>query len=254
MIGEISKVSLWKRFSAALCDFVLLAIVAVGMALLLSWAMDYNGQLDTLTDHYNAYAAEYGIDLEITEADFNALSEEEQAVYAEADAAIAADPEVNGVYQMIFYMSIAIISLSLLVAVVLVELLLPLILGNGQTAGKKVFGVAVMRTGGFKVTPPVMFIRAILGKFTIEIMVPVMLVLMIAFGSLGFVGLVVLLGILILQVVVYATTPRTRSLIHDLLSDTVTVDMASQRIYESEAELLASIKRAHAEETDRSPY
>lgn len=253
MIGELQKASLWKRVSAGLCDFILLMIVTVGLCTLLSAILGYDGYLDEMDEHRAAYEAEYGIDLNISADDFEALPEEEQAKYHEADEAMNQDEEVIYVYQMIFYMAILIVSIGLLLGVVVVELVFPLIFKNGQTLGKKVFGVAVMRTNAVKLTPPVLFVRAILGKFTIEIMVPVMLALMVAFGSLGFVGVLVIGLLLILEIVVFCAT-RTSSFIHDLLADTVVVDMASQRIYESEADLIEAKKKAHAEAVDKSPY
>lgn len=253
MIGELQKASLWKRVSAGLCDFILLMIVTVGLCTLLSAILGYDGYLDEMDEHRAVYEAEYGIDLNISAEDFEALPEEEQAKYHEADEAMNQDEKVIYVYQMIFYMAILIVSIGLLLGVVVVELVFPLIFKNGQTLGKKVFGVAVMRTNAVKLTPPVLFVRAILGKFTIEIMVPVMLALMVAFGSLGFVGVLVIGLLLILEIVVFCAT-RTSSFIHDLLADTVVVDMASQRIYESEADLIEAKKKAHAEAVDKSPY
>ena len=54
----------------------------------------------------------------------------------------------------------------------------------------------------------------------------------------------ILLGLLNLGVIIY--TP-TNSTIHDLLCDTVVVDIASQEIFETEEELLEHKKRLAAE-------
>ena len=61
-------------------------------------------------------------------------------------------------------------------------LFVPLKLGNGQTIGKKVFGIGVMRVDGVQLTTIQLFIRTILGKFTLETMIPVYIVLMIFFN------------------------------------------------------------------------
>ena len=66
-------------------------------------------------------------------------------------------------------------------------------------------------------------------------MVAVFIVLMLYFGSIGIVGGVVLLLILVLQVILIIVT-KTNSCIHDLLSNTVVVDMASQMIFENAEE------------------
>ena len=72
-----------------------------------------------------------------------------------------------------------IISFSILIGFLIVEFLFPMIFKNGQTLGKKIFGIGVMRVDGVKVTTPILFVRSILGKFTIETMMPVLMVIMI---------------------------------------------------------------------------
>ena len=68
-----------------------------------------------------------------------------------------------------------------------------------------------------------------------ETMFPLLIVLMIYFGYLGIIGTATLLLFLILQLGVMIKTP-TNSSIHDLLSDTIVVDLLSQRIFETEEE------------------
>ena len=59
--------------------------------------------------------------------------------------------------------------------------------------------------------------------------------------------------ILLLQLILLAATSNN-SLIHDLISDTVVIDMASQRIFDSESELIEYEKKIHAESVAKSPY
>ena len=68
-----------------------------------------------------------------------------------------------------------------------------------------------------------------------ETMFPLLIVLMIYFGYLGIIGTVTLLLFFVLQLGVMIKTP-TNSSIHDLLSDTMVVDLVSQRIFETEEE------------------
>lgn len=252
-MGELQKASLWKRVSAYLFDLILLVIVALGLATLLSTIFGYDGYVSELTVHYDRYADTYGIDVEISGEEYEKLSQEEKERYAEADAALRKDAEVQYLYGMMFRLSILMITLSILVAYLALEFTVPLLFGNGQTLGKKIFGVAVMRQSAVKISPVILFIRTILGKYTIETMVPVFLFLMIRFGVLGFVGTMVICGILLLNVILVLAT-STSSAIHDLLADTVTVDMASQRIFDSEEELIAYKKRIHEEAVQRAEY
>jgi uncharacterized RDD family membrane protein YckC len=137
--------------------------------------------------------------------------------------------------------------------VVLLEFVVPLLLKNGQTLGKKIFGAALMRTDGVKVSPVQMFIRTVLGKFTIEIMIPVYVLVMIYLNAIGIVALAVLGAILVGQLL-SLTMSKTNGLLHDVLAGTVLVDMASQRIFETPEERLEYIKRLHAEEASRQEY
>ena len=98
-------------------------------------------------------------------------------------------------------------------AFLIMEFLLPLRLQNGQTLGKKIFGVGLMRQDCVKVSAPALFIRAILGKYTIETMIPVLILLMIYWGTLGVVGPAVIFLILVVEVCVIIFTP-TNALIH----------------------------------------
>ena len=83
-------------------------------------------------------------------------------------------------------------------------------------------------------------------------MVPVLIVMMIYFGSIGIVGPIVLLGILITETAVLFTS-RHHALIHDLPAATVAVDMASQLIFESREALIAYKEKVHAEQSAKQP-
>ena len=76
---------------------------------------------------------------------------------------------------------------------------------------------------------------------------------MVYFGSIGIVGPIVLLGILITETAGLFTS-RHHALIHDLPAATVAVDMASQLIFETEEELVAYKNKVHAEKVARQTY
>lgn len=253
MISDLQKASLWKRMSSYLFDIIILAVLAVGVAAGLSGIIGYDDYADKMTQYYEQYQQQYGVDFDITAAEFEKLTEAEKNVYYEADKAMNSDAEVVKTYRMMFNFSILIVSLGLFLSHFILEFIVPVIFGNGQTLGKKIFGVAVMRTNSVKITTPILFIRSILGKYTIETMVPVFLVLMIFFGILGFVGVIVIFAMLILNIVLVFAT-RTSSTIHDLLSDTVVVDMSSQRIFDSEQDMIEYKRKLHAEMVAKEDY
>ena len=138
-------------------------------------------------------------------------------------------------------------------AILVLEFIIPLVFKNGQTIGKKIFGIAVIRPNGVKAGHVCFFIRALLGKYAIETMIPILLFMMMMFGMIGVVAPLVLIGIVILEIAVFATS-GTNSLIHDVLSDTVSVDLSSQMIFDSENDLISYKAKLAAERAERKTY
>ncbi len=253
---DLQKANLTKRISAFLFDGILLAVLILGIALVLSWAIGFENHYDTMQACRDKYAAEYGINLKLTEEEYNQFTQEQKDAYLAAveaaDKALQSDEAAVHAGNMMLSLALVILSGSILLGYLILEFAVPLWLGNGQTLGKKVFGIAVMRVDGVKINAVTLFVRTVLGKFTIETMVPVLLLIMSLF-FVGLIGIVIVGLILLLQVIVLIVT-RTNSLIHDLLANTVTVDMASQRIFENDLELIAYKERMQAEKAARQAY
>ncbi len=247
---DFQKAGMWKRISAALLDVVLLVTVVIGMALLLSTAMNYAQHVERMDELYDEYEAQYGLSFDITAEEYQAMSPEEKIPYDEAYDAFANDEEALLVQGKLFTYALMIVSFSILAGYLLLEFLVPLLFGNGQTLGKKVFGIGVMRIDSVKISPLLLFARTILGKCTVETMVPALLLVMIVFNLMGAIAVFVIIGLAILQIVLVAAT-RGRTPIHDILAQTVTVDFASQRIFDSPEALLEYKKRIHAEAVEK---
>ena len=252
---DFQKASMSKRISAALFDVILLCIVAVGFAFALSTLLAYDAQLEALDDikttyeqQYTVNADEYEVKLEIPYAEYEALSAEQKEIYQNAYDAFATDGAANYLSAKILNLSLLITSFSVLLAYLAVEFVVPLLLGNGQTPGKKIFGVAIMREDGVKVSPVILFVRTVLGKYAVETMVPIFVVIMILLEAMGRVGVMILGGLLVLQIVLVLTS-RARMPLHDRLARTVCVDLASQRIFDTPEEMLAYRERIHAEQS-----
>lgn len=253
MIYDLQKASMWKRISAFLFDGILLSVVAVLCMFLLSGLMGYNGYAETVNRAYDTYGAQYGVDLRMSGADYEALDDAGKERAEKALAALNGDAESRHALGMMMELSLLIASFGILMGFLLLEFMVPLLLKNGQTLGKKIFGLAVMHTSSVKISGPMLFARAILGKYAMETMVPVYILLMMAFGVIGVVGPAVLFLLLILQAVVMIAT-HTNSAIHDLLAKTVTVDYASQMIFDSREALVAYKEKAHAEKVAKETY
>ncbi len=237
LIFTLQKGSMWKRISAWLLDAILLVIITTLMALLLSAVTGYDGHVAALDERYRIVEETYGVSRNVTAAEVERMTEDELANLNAASDAIAADAEANRLYNLLLQLIILIASLGLLFSFLVLEFAVPMLLKNGQTIGKKVFGLAVMRIDGVRVNGVMMFIRTVLGKYTIETMIPVMMVLMIYFGAIGIVGVGILLAVLIANLVILAVS-RENAMIHDKLACTAVVDMASQRIFDTPEALM----------------
>ena len=255
MMYDIQRASMGKRISAFLFDIIIFSIIAVGVATVFSAIFGYGKIYDEfdgfLNEYQEKYEKEYGIDFDISESDYEALSEEDKARYDEANEAIFKEEDLQRTYSLLVNLSIVMVSLSVLVAILVVELAIPLIFKNGQTLGKKIFGIALVRSDCVKITPLLLFIRAVLGKFTIETMAPIMILFMIFFADAGIFGTISIVLLLICNVVSMIAT-QNHSLIHDLLANTVAVDMATQMIFDTPEEMMEYKKRVHAEAAERA--
>ncbi len=250
---SLQKASLWKRIGAGLLDMILLCCVAVGFASLLSWALGYDAHHDALYAGYEKYETAYGVVFDITAEEYEAMEPEARANYDAAYEALIADDGVMKEYNLVINLTLIITTFGILLGYVALEWIVPLLLKNGQTLGKKCFALGLMRTDGVKLSNMQFFVRTILGKFTIETMVPVYLIIMILFGTLGFTGTLVI-GLLGLTQIICMAVTRTNSLIHDLLAATVVVDLPSQRIFDSTEALIAYKKQLAADEAAKRPY
>ena len=253
MMNDLQKADMWKRISAWLFDVILLGILIVGAASLLSGVLKFDSYNQTVDESYAKYESQFGIVFDITEEEYNAMTAEEAARYNAAYEALVADDEAMYAYNMLVNLTLLITTISILIGYAVLELAVPLMLGNGQTLGKKIFAIGVMRTDGVKLTTVQLFIRTVLGKYTIETMIPALIVIMLMFNAIGILGTVILGLILLLQVILLIAT-KTNSAIHDLLAGTVTVDISSQMIFPDTDALIAHKKKIAAEEAARKEY
>lgn len=246
---DLQKPNMWKRIAAALLDFFVLILLGSAVMLLLLSIFNVEGHTESFRTICDEYEAQSGIDLEeheMTEEEYNSMAAEKKEAYNKAVS------DAN--YHLMMIMTLTVLSLTfgLLVAYLLSEFTVPLIFKNGQTFGKKAFGIAVMREDGVRVSAVQMFARSILGKFTIETMAPLLIFFSVFLGALdGIVAIIFFLGIAILEIVLLIIN-KTRTPIHDLLAHTVTVDLQSQMIFNSPEELLEYQQARHAEMVERS--
>lgn len=250
---DLQKAGLWKRTAAWMFDSILLGILAVAFGVLLSWALGYDGYSQTMDEAYEMYETQYGVVFDISRESYEAMTEGERERYNAAYDALIADENAMHAYSMMLNLTLVILTLAILLATAVIEWLIPLKLGSGRTLGKKIFGLALMRTDSVQMNNMQLFTRAILGKYTVETMIPVLILLMLFWGTMGVMGTAILAVLLFTQIGCVLFT-RTNSAIHDLMAGTVVVDYASQTIFRTTEDLIAYQKRVAAERAARSPY
>ena len=185
------------------------------------------------------------------------MTDEEKDAYDQKlkamEEAMQQDEELQKQFSQVVSLTLLMVSLGIFFAYIILEFVVPLILKNGQTLGKKVFSLAVMRVDGVKVTPFMMFVRTLLGKYTVETMIPVAIIVLILFGSGGIIGITVLGMLTILQIGLFVGT-HNHTPIHDLFAQTVVVDLSSQIIFDTEAEMIEAKKQAAQAAAERKTY
>ncbi len=243
---SLQKANPWKRISAFLFDAICLSILAVGFGTLISLLTGYSGKTEKMNAAFSRYEQEYGVTFSITEETYEQYSEEEKAKYDAAYAALTADKEAMILYQQVVNLMLIMVTFSLLAAFLILEFIVPLKMGHGRSFGKKIFGLAVTDTDSVKLKSAALFVRSILGKYTIETMIPAYVIMMLFLNTAGLFGTILLLALLVIQIVMYFST-QTRSLLHDKLASSVVVDYASQMIFETREDMIEAKSKAAAE-------
>lgn len=272
MIYDVQKASVTKRFAAFLLDIILIACLAVGFMALVAVICKYDTHYKTYTtivtdtqkQVIEEYKTSHGVDLGISKEDYDKLTAQEQEKFniaaKEAGEELNKRLMQNETYvkesMLVLSFTLMMTTIGIFLSVFVLEFVFPLIFKNGQTIGKKVFSIAVMHTNGVRVRPFSMFVRAILGMYVFEIMVPVLVGIMMFFNILNIIiGTCVLVAILILQIAVFISTRNTtKSFLHDLMARTVVVDLSSQMIFDSEEERLEFVKAEQRELEERNAY
>ena len=260
MAFSLQKASFWKRISAYMIDTVLMIFLALAFSLVTHTIFKVDERIETVNAFRTQYAQDYGVDLELAQKDPSTITKEEKADYdenykkfEEMNEAISKDKAAQEANADFLSSLLASFAISLFVSNLVLNFVLPLFLKYGRTIGKRVFGLAVIRSSGVKISSPVLFIRSVVGLYAMETMFPLIILMMIWFGMLGIIGTIILIGFGGLQIGCMIKTQANQS-IHDLLTDSVVVDMASQTIYESNEECIEAQKAAAAEKAAAEEY
>lgn len=253
MQADIQKATIWKRLAAWILDLILLAVLASAVMWGLSSLLHYSKYSQVVDDAYSRYEAEYDITFQISAEEYQTMTDAERQNWDDAYDALIADEEAMKAYNMTVNLILIMTTVGILLSMLILHIGVPLLLKNGQTVGKKAFALGVIRQDGVKMNNLQLFVRTLLGQFTLETMIPVYIVLMILWGTIGILGPAVLFILLIGQMVCMGVTKNNAAL-HDLLAGTTVVDLASQKVFESQEALVEYTKQVHAERAARQDY
>jgi uncharacterized RDD family membrane protein YckC len=250
---DMQNASVMKRLAAWLLDAILVCVLSVGFAVILSAVLRYDSHYANLQAGYDRYEQQYGVVLRISQEEYENMSESQRENYDAAQVELLEDEALIRVYNLVLSLTLVIATLSILLGVMTMEFVIPLLLKNGQTVGKKAFGIALVRVDGVKVSTVQLFVRSLLGKYTVETMIPVYILLMFFWNAMDMTGTVVLAGLAVLEIACIIVNPYN-ALIHDLMAGTVAVDISSQKIFSNTEELIEYTKRIHAERAQKQDY
>ena len=251
MIYDIQPASILKRISAFILDIILLATIAVGIAYLVSVILKVDSHPEKLQDKYIYYEETYNVKFNLTQEEIDALSDEEKAHYEEVEDIIQHDEELIKEYNLVINLTLITIVLGVLIAVLILEFVIPLIFKNGQTIGKKIFSIIVVKSNSVKISNVQLFVRTIFGKFLIELMIPIYIIVAMFFGTAGRFWAFFLIGLALIQIILLAVT-KNHTVIHDAISFCVVCDKQTQKLFASEDELIKYKEKVHSEEVAKT--
>lgn len=265
---ELRKIGIVRRASALLLDAILLAVLATGVMFIVSLICRYDDEEQLANqyfdkwegfrkDYVGAVAEYYGFSYEENGQSYVITKDGEPASVNDVINALidsnGEDPEtaeayrqyselpavetVNAQYQYVYTLLFTMVSVGILLAYLILEFVVPLFFKNGQTIGKKVFSIGLVRPDCVKISNLALFGRTIIGKFAIETMFPVLLVFLFLFGGIGVFAVILFAAITLLNIILFFAT-KNRTPLHDVLAGTVAVDMKLQMIFQSTEELL----------------
>ena len=272
---DLQKATNSNRISAFLTDLIALFVVVIGISNIFANIVGYDAKSDKLQAIYDEYEQQYIYDAfnatfgtetgPYSNEEINKMITEDEATYlewynarvAEANVELNKDEEAKALYGVVVNLSIFNVMISILVGYALLEFVVPLLFKNGQTIGKKIFGIGLMRVDGLKLSPLQLAARTFLGKYTIETMIPVLVIMAMYFsalsGDLVLLGLGVVAIIIIVECILFFKSEMSQ-FIHDAMAMTICIDIKSQRIFETEEELIEYKERMAEENVGKTGY
>lgn len=230
--------SLVKRAASFLLDVILLMIAFVGFLFLFSAVFNY----DEINNALDKIYLDYGVMIpnESTEGYKFCNIEEESCL--QAMQLLDKEPTFQQLFIQRQRILIIMPVLSILLALLIFSFIIPLILKNGQTIGKKLFQIGYVSKSEVRIRPIQLFIKFLFGEFIINGVMCILGLYYIFWGN-GFVGIFLIFAVLIGNVVCFGLT-KNKTFLADGLANMFPIDMQEQMLFDTIEEL----QKARAEE------
>lgn len=235
----LNNAKLINRFGAFLLDMIVALILMVGFVLLGSKICKTDKLQEQLIDKYK----EYGIVVADEEdptvyntceyvVDENGNPKEDDPCYL-AFKAFSQDEEAVKLQGIFDNTLLIILMASSLLSIMITEFLIPLLIHNHKTLGYWAMHIGILSKECVKPKPVQLFARAIIGRWALEV-VPIIYILLNLRGSL--VILIVLAVLVVLELISFFFT-KNHIWLHDFVANTVPVDADTQYFADSLEEL-----------------
>ena len=250
---DVQKAPYSKRLFAFFADLILAGILTTGVYFVMSVLLNVDSYNDTYKQIISGYEQEYGVTFGMTAEEYNTLSEEEKTNYTNAVNAANADERANNAIRTSYSLSFAIFASGIVISVLILEFVIPIFTKDGRSLGKLLFGLGVMRGGCIRISKPVLFVRNVIGKGVFEGALPAVIILTVFNNVTGVFGIILLVVFIIAEIVSLVRSGGS-AMLHDVLADTVVIDWASQRIYNSAEEKAAYEEKQKQSAIEHDPY
>lgn len=216
-----------KRTGAFLIDFLLTVVIAILVSFPAKAIASYDSAVENMDSAFEAIASRHGVSIDITNEQYAAFTEEELAAWEAAFTEIADNEQAMDLYNKTVRLSMTLTYVCLIVGVLVVEIGFPFYFANGQTPGKKIFGLRIEKKDGKPVGFSTLLIRSILGKLIIEYGIPVLFYFNLVYGAGVSAASVGFLMLATAQLMSFFLT-EDRRVIHDFLASTHVVKLDNQ--------------------------
>lgn len=215
----ITKPRFMRRVAAWIIDFFCVVILFFGLSLFLDTPIKTALGISKINDEIAERAVEEGV------ASYQTVDGVETIVYIDANderyVAFFSSEEIAPKQTKAMYLSVLGIATEVLISEFFMCFLVPLLLKNGQTFGKKVFHIGVISQNGLQMAPWQLPVRSFVGIFLIE-----------TFFSLNyfFPGVGFLLSFIV------AICTKKHLALHDFIANTIVIDIENTPVFVSEQE------------------